>query len=234
MVIIVISFTMSLSGIESLEQDTKIELFIIDQFNLRNPYEAFYFCNYSGITFEGNEYQGIGCEADGYDLIGQGSIANPNLAISNVGGIVSNLIDKLITTSGYRLEGARVTRINTSRKFLDGQSNAGDSIRQNQPDIYFIEQLVERTYNAVKFRLATPWDIEGETLPSRIALRSCGAVYRSPECSYLGSDMYTITNDRTLDPDKDVCSKTLRACKLRFGNSAVLPFSGYPGLGLQV
>lgn len=225
---------MALSGIESLEVDTQIELFQIDQFNLRNPYEAFHFCNYSGITFEGIEYQGIGCESEGYDLIGQGSIANPSIAISNVGSIVSNLIDKLTSTTGYRLEGARVTRKTTSVKFLDGQSRSGDSIRENQPDIYQIEQLVERTYQAVKIRLSTAFDVEGDTLPNRIALRSCGSIYRSIECGYLGSDMYTLTNDRTLDPDKDVCAKSLRACKLRFGSTAVLNYGGFPGLGLTV
>lgn len=225
---------MPLSGIESLEQDTKIELFKIDNFNVRNPTEAFYFCNHSGVIFEGIEYQAIGCESDGYDLIGQGSIPNPTIALSNVGSVVSNLIYKLISTPGYRLEGSRVTRITTSRKFLDGQSNDGDSIRQNQPDIYRLEQMQELTYEAVKFKLATAYDLEGDTLPNRIALRSCGSVYRGSECGYLGSDMFTIDNQRTLDPEKDVCGKTLRSCKLRFGSNAVLPFGGFPGLGLQV
>lgn len=224
---------MGLSGLESLEQDTKIELFTLDQFNLRNPNEAFYFCNYSGVMFEGIEYTAIGCETDGYDLIGQGSIPNPTIAISNVGNVVSNLIYKLISTPGYRLEGSRVTRITTSKKFLDGQSNVGDSIRQNQPDIFILNQMSELTYQAVRFTLATNFDLEGDLLPSRVALRSCGSVYRSPNCSYLGSDMFTITNQRTLDPDKDVCSKSLTACKRRFGSTSVLPFGGFPGLGQQ-
>lgn len=220
----------SLSGIESLEQDSKIELFQIDRFNVANPNEAFYFCNYSGITFQGIEYQAIGCESEGYDLIGQGSIPNPSLAISNVGNVVGNLVYKLISTPGYRLEGARVTRITTSRKFLDGQSNAGDSIRQNPSDIYTLEQMQEMTYQAIKFRLATAFDLESDVLPNRIALRSCAWVYRSLECSYLGSDMYDIANKRTLDPDKDVCGKSLKSCKLRFGNASTLPFGGFPGL----
>ena len=224
---------MGLSGIESLEQDTKIELFQIDQFNLRNPNEAFYFCNYSGIMFDGVEYTAIGCQSDGYDLIGQGSIPNPSLALSNVGNVVSNLIYKLISTQGYRLEGSRVTRITTSKKFLDGQSNAGDSIKQNLPDIYVLSQMQELTYQAVKFTLGTSWDVEGELLPSRICLRSCGSVYRSSTCSYLGSSMYTIDNKLTLDPDKDVCAKSLTACKRRFGSTSVLPFGGFPGVGLS-
>lgn len=222
---------MSLAGIESLESDNKIELFILDQFNLRNPVEAFYFCNYSGIMFQGVEYTAIGCQSEGYDLIGQGSIPNPTIALSNVGNVVSNLVYKLINTQGYRLEGSRVTRITTSKKFLDGQSNAGDSIRQNQPDIYALEQMVELTYQAVKFRLATSYDLEGDLLPNRIALRSCSAVYRSTQCSYIGGAMYNLANQRVLDVTQDVCAKSLTACKTRFGSAAVLPFSGFPGLG---
>lgn len=224
---------MPLAGIESLESDSKLELFILDQFNLRNPTEAFYFCNYSGVIFNGIEYQGIGCQSEGYSLIGQGSIPNPTIAVSNVGSVVSNLIYKLISTQGYRLEGSRVTRITTSKKFIDGQSNSGDSIRQNQPDIYQLEQMTELTYQAVKFRLATAYDLEGSLLPNRIALRSCGSVYRSTACSYLSSAAFTINNIPTLDPTLDVCAKSLAACKTRFGSSAVLPFGGFPGVGLK-
>lgn len=223
----------SLSGLESLELDSKIELFQIDQFNLRNPKEAFYFCNYSGVIFEGVEYTAIGCQSEGYDLVGQGSIPNPTLALSNVGSVVSNLIYKLINTQGYRLEGSRVTRITTSKKFLDGQSNAGDSIRQNQPDIYVLSQMQELTYQAVKFTLATNFDLEGDLLPNRIALRSCSAVYRSTQCSYIGGAMYNLSNQRVLDVESDACAKTLTACKIRFGAGAVLPYAGYPGLGLS-
>lgn len=221
----------SLSGVESLEQDSKVELFKIDNFNVSNPSEAFYFCNYAGVAFQGIYYQAIGCESSGYDLIGQGSIPNPSLAISNVGNVVGDLIYRLINTKRYRLEGARVTRVVTSRKFLDGQSNAGDSIRQNPSDIYVLEQMQEMTYQAIKFRLSTAFDLEGDTLPNRIALRSCAWLYRSQECSYLGSNMFDIANNATLDPTKDVCGKSLRSCKLRFGSASVLPFGGYPGLG---
>lgn len=220
-----------LAGIDLLEQDTSIELYQIDQFNLVNPTEAFYFCNHTGVSFEGIEYQAIGCESEGYDLIGQGSIPAPILTISNVGSVVSTLLRRLIETPGYRLEGSRVTRIITSKKFLDGQSNANDSIKQNPPDIYVLEQLQERTYQAVKIVQSTPFDLEGDTIPNRIALRSCGSLYRSEQCSYVGSDMFTIASQRTLDPTKDICAKTLQACKLRFGASAVLPYGGFPGLG---
>lgn len=35
----------------------------------------------------------------------------------------------------------------------------------------------------------------------------------------------------TVDPADDVCGKRLTSCKARFGNTAELPFGGFPGLG---
>lgn len=220
-----------LSGLADLDQDTLIPLYELSEFNLANPYETFYFCNYAGVSFEGIEYQAIACESTGYDLVGQGQIPQPNITISNVGRVIGNILYQLTNQPGYRLERSKFTRRLTKKKYLDGQPNAGDSIKEYMPDIHVIEQLAEQTYRAVRIVLSTPFDLEGMYLPGRLALRSCGSIYRGDECGYVGTNMFTIRDQPTVDPTLDVCSKTLTGCKLRFGEYSVLPYGGYPGLG---
>lgn len=217
-------------NVSELDLDAKISLIEISEFNLLAPNETLYLCNYTGVSYQNKQYQAIGLEVTGYDLIGQGQIPNPMITVSNVGRVISNWLYRCKTTPNYRLEGCTVTRRVTQNKFLDGQPNSGEAITEFTPDIYSLEQVVEETYAAVKFKLATPFDIENMYLPARLALRTCSSLYRGSECGYVGP-YYNILNQPTLDPRQDVCSKSLEACETRFGKVNDLPFGGFPGLG---
>lgn len=217
-------------NITDLDPSAIIPLFEISDFNLLAPTETLYFCNFVGVSFEGREYQSIPCSGEGYDLIGQGSIPNPTLTVSNVGKVISNFLYQIKNNSDYRLEGCEVKRRVTQKRFLDGQPDANAAIREFMPDIYLLEQVAEETFQAVKFRLSTPFDLEGMSLPSRMVLRSCGWLYRGEECGYLGP-AYDLQNNPTLDPTKDVCPKTLTGCEVRQGKNGVLTFGGFPGVG---
>ncbi len=61
-------------------------------------------------------------------------------------------------------------------------------------------------------------------------------VYRNSASTVLwASNYYNTTEPRvatgTVNPADDVCGKRLTSCKARFGNTAELPFGGFPGLG---
>lgn len=186
--------------------------------------------NIPGLSFEGNLYYALGIQGEGFDLIGQGAISTPTLTVSNVGGILTSWLKETRTNPNYRLEQTSVKRRVTQKRFLDGQPNASDSIKELPYQIYTIEQLQEETYQSVKFKLTTPFDTEGITLPARIMSRTCIWKYRGGECGYSGNNKYTIGNELTPDSNLDVCAKTLKACQLRFGQFSTLPFGGFPGL----
>lgn len=213
----------------TLAPDSPIELFEISGWNLSSLIETLYICNYSGVSFDGQAYSAIGCESDGFDLIGQGPVPTPMLTVSNIGGVVSNWLLQCRTQTNYRLEGSTVLRRITQRQFLDGQSNASASIKELPRQQYVVEQMTEETYVAVKFRLGSPFDVDGLTLPARPLLRTCSWLYRSSECGWTGG-YYTLTNQSTTDQTQDQCAKTLVACQTRFGQSVDLPFGGAPGL----
>ena len=213
----------------SLAPDSPIELFEISEFNLTNLSETLYICNYANVSFNGITYNPVGIEAEGFDVIGQGTLPTPSLVVSNIGMIVSDWIKQCKLSSNYRLEGSLVKRRITQRQFLDDGTNSNASIKEYPKQEFIIEQKEEENYTSVKFRLCSPFDIEGVTLPGRVLVRSCTWRYRSPECGYLGS-YYTIQNLPTTNPKLDKCAKTLTACETRFGELVDLPFGGAPGL----
>lgn len=221
----------------SLNPESFIELYEFYKFSKSNPNLTIRICNFikednsiPGLSFEGNLYYALGIQGEGFDLIGQGPIPTPNITVSNVGGILTSWLKETRTNPDYKLEGTYVKRRVTQRRFLDGESNANDNIKELPHQIYVIEQLGEETYQTVKFKLTTPFDVEGITLPSRIMARTCSWRYRSGECGYSGANKYTIENQLTQDSNLDICAKTLKACQLRFGQFSTLPFGGFPGL----
>ena len=218
-----------ISNLLSLNPDSPIELFEVSKFNLTDPSETLYICNYTGVSFEGQRYAAIGCESEGWDLVGQGPIPTPQLTVSNIGRVVSTWLAECKTNPSYRLEGTTVKRRITQRQFLDGSENEDAAIKELPQQIFVIEQMVSETYIAVQFRLGSSFDVEGVTLPARPLLRSCSWRYRSAECGYLGPG-YTINNAFTFNPAIDQCAKTLTACEIRFGTAVDLPFGGAPGL----
>ncbi|MBW4478652.1 MAG: phage minor tail protein L [Tolypothrix brevis GSE-NOS-MK-07-07A] len=218
-----------ISNLISLNPDSPIELFEISGWNLITPSESLYICNFTGVAFEGTEYSAIGCESEGFDLIGQGSIPTPQLTVSNIGRVISDLLFICKTNPNYRLEGSKVLRRVTQRQFLDGQENVNAAIKELPRQEYIIEQMQEETYLAVKFRLGSPFDVEGVTLPARPLLRSCSWRYRSAECGWTGG-MLTLNNQSTTNSALDQCAKSLPACECRFGQYTDLPFGGAPGL----
>ncbi len=217
-------------NVGTLDLDAIIPLFAFTNYNLLAPNESLRFCNYTGVVYEGMEFMALGCESDGWDFVGQGAIANPTLKVSNVGRVISDWLFKIKSNSNYRLEGATLIRVLTQKKFLDGQPNENDAIKSFTPDKFVIEQVPAETYQAVEFKLSTAFDIDGLTLPSRSALRSCPWIYRSPECGYTGSKMFDLNDQYTTAKYKDKCSKSLSGCRARFGVNAILPFGGFPGL----
>lgn len=218
-----------IENILTLSPDTPIELFEVSGYNLSNLNETLRICNYLNVSFSGQSYQAIGCESEGFDLIGQGSVPTPSLTVSNVNGVVSNWLYQCKTLPNYRIEGSTVKRRITQKQFLDGEPNQNASIKEFPQQIYVIEQVAKETYLAVEFRLGSPFDVDTLTLPSRHLVRSCTWRYRSPECGYMGAG-YTINNQPTTNPALDVCAKTLLACETRFGVWNDLPFGGAPGL----
>jgi len=185
------------------------------------------------VVFNGNTYTRIPVKADGFEMTNTGTLPRPTLAISNLDGTMTTLLLLVnATTAGNDLGGAEVRRIRTLKKFLDGESTA-DPNAKFPDERWFIDRKSKESRDSVTFELASKFDLAGQKLPKRqIVANVCQWVYRSSECSYTGTDYYDVDGNEVDTEAEDVCGKRVASCKLRFGNTAELPFGSFPGAGL--
>lgn len=186
------------------------------------------------VVWQGQTYQPFPIEATGFEFTGQGKIPRPTLRVSNVGGIIGALV------RAYQdLIGARVTRKRTLVKYLDAVNFTGGTNPTADPtaalpdDIYVIDRKAVETKAFIEFELAAAFDVAGVRLPRRMVVQNvCSWVYRSAECGYTGTAYFDANDAPVASLGLDVCGKRLSSCKRRFGETAPLPYGGFPASGL--
>lgn len=222
------------SEIQSLSPSATIELFELDMTLIPGGSIERFHAGTNGIqqpiVWTGQTYMPAPIEAEGFDVSAQGTLPRPKIRVANAMGVLSE-----VAAQNDDLVGCKVTRIRTLARYLDavnfpgGNANA-DPSQELPRDIYFVEQKTNETIYVVEWELSSAFDLFGVQLPRRQVIQNtCMSKYRSAECSYVGSAKFTVNDQPTTDPAKDVCGKRLSSCKARFGESAVLPYGGFPG-----
>jgi len=234
--------------IQLLSPGTILELIEIDLSPItktNGPSDHFYF--HAGtnelngpVVWQGKTYNAWPVECEGFDLTTKGTLPRPRLRAANVTGLLSAANAELDD-----LVGAQVTRRRTFAEYLDAvnfvDGNPSADPGQHLPDdVYDIERKITSNNLFVEYELASAMDLEGYKLPGRsIVANYCPWRYRTyrngafdyegvGDCSYTGVIYLTARDEVTTNPALDVCSKTLTACKVRFGANVVLPFGGFP------
>lgn len=174
------------------------------------------------LVWASNNYLRYPIEAEGFEYSGNGQLPRPKLRASNILGTITAIL--LSLPDG--LEGAKVTRIRTLARYIDGANFPGGTNPYGTPDptaefpreVYYIDRKVAETRDVVEFELAAAFDLAGVRAPKRQCIANiCQWVYKSAECSYSGA--------------LPTCNKTLTDCKAHFGTTAELPFGSFPGIG---
>lgn len=227
------------SEVQNLSPSAIIDLYQLDLTSLGDT--VYYFHNgtngvTSDVVWQGQAYTPFPIETDGYEVTAQGEVPRPRIRVSNILGVISTLM-----SSFDDLIGAKFTRKRTFLKYLDAVNFTGGVNPDADPtvefvdEVYFIDRKVAENPEFVEFELTSPWDVQGVKLPNRqIIQNTCPWVYRGAECGYAGGDVADINNNEVGDPaynGTDACAKNVRACELRFGENATLPFGGFPGAG---
>lgn len=188
----------------------------------------------ASVVWQGNTYAPMPVEIDGFEYNGKGKLPRPTLRLQNVDGIMGAVVDTY-----QDLIGAKVTRKRTFAKYLDaanfpsGTNPTADPTAAFPDDIYFVNRKLSHTKTVVELELASSFDIQGVRLPRRqIIQHVCLWAYRSAECSFAGGAVADADDVPTTDLAQDVCGKRVASCKMRFGATAVLPFGGFPGVGV--
>ena len=224
-----------------LEPNAIIELFQLHlDATLHGSADIYYFHNgvnaavTGNVVWNGQSYVRLPLEATGFDYSSSGSLPRPKLAVSNIGSnITAILLSVNLITTGNDLGGAKVVRIRTLKKYLDGEAGA-DPHAKFPDEIWYVDRKSNENRAVVEFELASKFDLVGVMLPRRqIIANVCQWVYRGGECGYTGSN-YWNTQDQVVGTlALDACGKRISSCKLRFGETAELPFGSFPGAGLS-
>jgi len=185
-----------------------------------------------GIVWDGNTYNSFAIEADGFEKTSTGSLPRPTLTVANTDGLITALLlDVNAVTPHNDLTGAEVRRIRTLKRYLDGETTA-DPNAQWPVEIWYIDRKDTENREVVSFELASKFDLVGQFIPKRQLIANvCQWAYRSSECSYTGSNYWDADNNPTGSLASDRCGKSLKSCKLRFGNNGELPFGSFPSAG---
>ena len=222
---------------QKLDQDAIVTFCTIDATPIGGGIFPFTHARNGPVLFNGITYHPLEFETDGFEIRNDSEPATPTLSISTTDTFIPAFIRQY--NNGL---GAIFTRYRTYRMFLDDGSDP-DPNQLFPPEVYFIERKSKdnRKEGVLEWELSSILDQEGLMWPPRQMVRSyCDYRYRAwdasenrfigGECPYNGAKMYDLNGNEVTDPKLDRCGKKLSDCKLRFGQNAVLPYRGFPGV----
>lgn len=183
---------------------------------------------YRNIIWQGQTFEPMALEVSGLEMRSDGKASAPTLSMANnIGGIQG-------AVSAYCLQfgdfaGAKLKVITTLAKYLDAENfstgNPTANPSEKREQIWFIEQKTSENSQQVTFELSNPVDFEGLKIPTRQISNYCNWEYRSEECGYIGSAMFTEKDEPTDNPALDRCNYRTSGCRCRENE---LHFGGFP------
>jgi lambda family phage minor tail protein L len=185
------------------------------------------------VVWQGITYSTMPIMVKGFDKSGTGRLPRPTLSIANISGAMGALARDLDD-----LQGGKLIRRRTLAAYLDavnfpgGLNPSADSTEYFDDDIFYIEQKTNENKNIIEFALAAKTDVDGTEVPARVMTQTCGWTYRGEGCLFAGGAIATEFNIATSNIALDKCAHDLVGCKMRWGANAVLPYGGFPALGL--
>lgn len=102
-------------------------------------------------------------------------------------------------------------------------------------EIWTIDRKANENNAYIEWELTAPFDLLGVKIPRRQCIQNmCNWKYKSSECGWIpvAGKYFDIKDISVTDPTKDICGKRVSSCKKRFGETAVLPYGGFPAVGI--
>ena len=186
------------------------------------------------IIWQGQTFEPMALEVSGLEMRSDGKASAPTLSMANNIGGIQNAVSALCLQLGD-FAGAKLKVITTLAKYLDAENfSTGNPTASNEAkeQLWYIEQKTSENAQAVTFELSNPIDFEGLKIPVRQISNYCAWEYRSEQCGYTGTAMFTNTNEPTDNPALDDCSKRTSGCECHFGKGNVLRIGAFPASSL--
>lgn len=183
---------------------------------------------YRNIIWQGETFEPMALEVSGLEMRSDGKASAPTLSMANnIGGIQGAISAYCLQFGDFA--GAKLKVITTLAKYLDAENfstgNPTANPSEKREQIWFIEQKTSENAQQVTFELSNPVDFEGLKIPTRQISNYCNWEYRSEECGYIGSAMFTEKDEPTDNPALDRCNYRTSGCRCRENE---LHFGGFP------
>ena len=180
------------------------------------------------IVWQGETFEPMALEVSGLEMRSDGKASAPTLSMANnIGGIQGAISAYCLQFGDFA--GAKLKVITTLAKYLDAENfstgNPTANPSEKREQIWFIEQKTSENAQQVTFELSNPVDFEGLKIPTRQISNYCNWEYRSEECGYIGSAMFTEKDEPTDNPALDRCNYRTSGCRCRENE---LHFGGFP------
>ena len=212
------------------------------------------------IVFDGKTYTAAPVEADGFTVTTKGALPRPTLRLANLDSAISAIIGlynplrakvKRIRTCKkfldeinffgdqfiYQNGDVAVTQDGKILVFATHDTN--DPTARFPDETFYIDRIAVENRDVVEFELTSAIDISQLQLPQRRVVEHCQWTYReATTCGYegVGYTADSVTGNSTTvakNSATDICPKTLKACRLRFGSGVFLPYGGFPSVSIQ-
>lgn len=139
--------------------------------------------NLSAVQFRDDSgtirtYTAIPLQAQGFKNDPSGTSARPTISFANVSNTFKNSI-----TDYENLLGAKLTRRTTLKKYLDdGTGNSANPPVEFPKQIFIFDRISAHTKTVVSFECATPYDLQGITVPKRqVIANGCPWIYQGAD-----------------------------------------------------
>jgi lambda family phage minor tail protein L len=123
----------------------------------------------SPVVYQGITYQPLPVQTSGWELSATDTQPRPTLTVSNVTSVFMSAVQSL-----GDIVNARVERLRTLYKFLDGQPTADPNAYINPVDVYWVYQKTTQNKHVISWQLATPAEAFSMQLPARQYLKDFG------------------------------------------------------------
>tara|TARA_R110002020_G_scaffold138029_1_gene307812 strand:- start:9370 stop:11484 length:2115 start_codon:yes stop_codon:yes gene_type:complete len=141
------------------------------------------------VIWQGIQYLPLAIEAEGFDILGDGTLARPKIRVANENAIVTNLLQ-----NHNDLVNAQVIRKRVFVRYLDDVNFDGgnpfgsaDSKAEISEDIWVMGRKTQESKIFVEFELNSPLDLENFNVNYRsVVAKHCPWQYRGEGCRYAG------------------------------------------------
>jgi len=122
-------------------------------------------------------YTAIPLQAQGFKNDPSGTSARPTISFANASNIFKNSI-----TNYENLLGAKLTRRTTLKKYLVGESGDSTPPVEFPKQVFIFDRISAHTKTVISFECATPYDLQGITLPKRqVIANACPWIYQGAD-----------------------------------------------------